>query len=91
MFDDDIYTTDDDDLDDFDYYVSYIKALEEELVSKGDIVRELMDEFDIEKDEAVKILKKYLREKSDDDDDDEEDEEDDSVEDDDYSDGNREN
>ena len=38
MFDDDIYTTDDDDLDDFDYYVSYIKALEEELVSKGDIV-----------------------------------------------------
>ena len=60
MFDDDIYTTDDDDLDDFDYYVSYIKALEEELVSKGDIVRELMDEFDIEKDEAVKILKKYL-------------------------------
>ena len=47
--------------------------------------------FDIEKDEAVKILKKYLREKSDDDDDDEEDEEDDIVEDDDYSDGNREN
>ncbi len=47
-----------------------------------------MDEFDIEKDEAVKILKKYLREKSDDDDDDEED---DIVEDDDYSDGNREN
>ena len=88
MFDDDIYTTDDDDLDDFDYYVSYIKALEEEQVSKGDIVRELMDEFDIEKDEAVKILKKYLREKSDDDDDDEED---DIVEDDDYSDGNREN
>ena len=26
---------------------------------------EVMDEFDIEKDEAVKILKKYLREKSD--------------------------
>ena len=55
------------------------------------IIYDVVSGFDIEKDEAVKILKKYLREKSDDDDDDEEDEEDDIVEDDDYSDGNREN
>lgn len=88
MFEEDFYIDGDDDLDDFDYYVSYIKALEEEQVSKGDIVRELMDEFDIEKDEAVKVLKKYLRRKDDDENDDEE--EDDIVEDDDYGDGNRE-
>ena len=42
-----IFTTDDDDTDDFDYYVSYIKALEEESVSKVIIVRELIDEFDL--------------------------------------------
>ena len=88
MFEEDFYIDGDDDLDDFDYYVSYIKALEEEQVSKGDIVRELMDEFGIEKDEAVKVLKKYLRRKDDDENDDEE--EDDIVEDDDYGDGNRE-
>ena len=88
MFEEDFYIDGDDDLDDFDYYVSYIKALEEEQVSKNDIVRELMDEFDIEKDEAVKVLKKYLRRKDDDENDDEE--EDDIVEDDDYGDGNRE-
>ena len=89
MFDDDeaIFTTDDDDTDDFDYYVSYIKALEEESVSKGIIVRELMDEFDLEKDEAVKILKRYYNRVEDDD---EEEEEDDYVEDNDYGDGNSE-
>ena len=43
MFDDeDIFTTNDDDMDDFDYYVSYIKALEQEQISRGDIVHELM-------------------------------------------------
>lgn len=90
MFDDeDIFTTNDDDMDDFDYYVSYIKALEQEQISRGDIVHELMDEFDLEKEEAVKILKKYLREKYENDDD--EDDEEDIVEDDDYSDGNSEN
>ncbi|MGI5058614.1 hypothetical protein [Treponema pectinovorum] len=88
MFDDDSYVRDEDDLDDFDYYVSYIKALEEEQVTKNDILRELMDEFDLEKEDAVKILKRYLREKEFDDDD--EDEEEDIVEDDDYSDGNSE-
>ncbi len=90
MFDDDdIYTTNDDDLDDFDYYVSFIQALEDEQVTKNDIVLELMDEFDLERSEAVKILKKYLSSKDDFDDDD--DEEDDVVEDDDYGDGNTEN
>lgn len=90
MFDDDdIYTTNDDDLDDFDYYVSFIQALEDEQVNKNDIVLELMDEFDLERSEAVKILKKYLSSKDDFDDDDEE--EDDVVEDDDYGDGNTEN
>jgi hypothetical protein len=89
MFDEDIYTTNDDDTDDFDYYVSYIRALEEEQVSRSDIVHELMDEFDIEAEEAVRVLKKYLAEKSGMDEDDEE--EDDIVEDDDYGDGNSEN
>ena len=90
MFDDDdIYTTNDDDLDDFDYYVSFIQVLEDEQVTKNDIVLELMDEFDLERSEAVKILKKYLSSKDDFDDDD--DEEDDVVEDDDYGDGNTEN
>ena len=90
MFDDDdIYTTNDDDLDDFDYYVSFIQALEDEQVTKNDIVLELMDEFDLERSEAVKILKKYLSSKDDFDDDDYE--EDDVVEDDDYGDGNTEN
>ncbi len=92
MLDEDYFdTVDDDDTDDFDYYVSYIKALEEDMVSRGDIVRELMDEFDLEKEEAVKILKKYLREKSEGSlEDESDDEEDDIVEDDDYSDGNSE-
>lgn len=92
MLDEDYFdTVEDDDTDDFDYYVSYIKALEEDMVSRGDIVRELMDEFDLEKEEAVKILKKYLREKSEGSLEDEpDDEEDDIVEDDDYSDGNSE-
>ncbi len=76
-----------DDLDDFDYYVSYIKALEEEQVSKSEIARELMDEFDLEKDEVLKILRRYYAEKDNYDDDDEEE---DIVEDDDYSDGNSE-
>ncbi len=90
MFDDeDIYTTNEDDTDDFDYYVSYIRALEEEQVSKNDIVLEIMDEFDLERSEAVKVLKKYLSKKSDFEDDDE-DQEDDVVEDDDYGDGNTE-
>lgn len=92
MFDEDYFdSVEDDDADDFDYYVSYIKALEEDMVSKGDIVRELMDEFDLDKDEAVRVLKKYLREKSEGNFEDENDpEEDDIVEDDDYSDGNSE-
>lgn len=92
MLDEDYFdTVDDDDTDDFDYYVSYIKALEEDMVSRGDIVRELMDEFDLEKEEAVKILRKYLREKSEGSlEDESDDEEDDIVEDDDYSDGNSE-
>lgn len=77
----------DSDLDDFDYYVSYIKALEKEDFSKSDIARELMDEFDLEKGEAVRIVKRYFAEKSDFDDD-EDDVEDGAVEDDDYSDGN---
>ena len=76
----------DDDLDDFDYYVSYIKALEKEDFSKSDIAREIMDEFDLEKDEAVRIVKRYFAEKENFSDDD--DGEDDIVEDDDYSDGN---
>lgn len=75
-----------DDLDDFDYYVSYIKALEDEQLSKGEIARSLMEEFDLEKDEAVKIVKRYYAEKDNYADDD--DAEDDVVEDDDYSDGN---
>lgn len=87
MFDDDTYTAGEDDLDDFDYYASYIKALEEEQVTKSDIVRELMDEFDLEKEDAVKVLKRYLREREEDED---EEEEDDIVEDDDYGDGNSE-
>lgn len=92
MFDDDDETdgfsaSHDDDLDDFDYYVSYIKALEKEDFSKSDIARELMDEFDLEKDEAVRIVKRYFAEKADFDDDDD-DGGDDIVEDDDYSDGN---
>lgn len=76
----------DDDLDDFDYYVSYIKALEKEDFSKSDIAREIMDEFDLEKDEAVRIVKRYFAEKENFSDEDEG--EDDIVEDDDYSDGN---
>lgn len=75
-----------DDLDDFDYYVSYIKALEDEFVSKSEIARELMDEFDLDKDEAIKIVKRYYAEKENYADD----EEDDIVEDDDYGDGNSE-
>lgn len=75
-----------DDLDDFDYFVSYIKALEDEQFSKGEIARSLMEEFDLEKDEAVKIVKRYYAEKDNYADDD--DAEDDVVEDDDYSDGN---
>lgn len=78
---------DKDDLDDFDYYVSYIKALENELVSKGEIARELMEEFDLDKNEAVKIVKRYYLEKDNYAD---EEEADDIVEDDDYSDGNSE-
>lgn len=89
MFDDEeIYVTSDDDTDDFDYYVSFIRALEEEQVTKSDIVFELMDEFDLEEKEAINVLKRYLREKSEDDDDD--DYEEDIVEDDDYGDGNSE-
>lgn len=76
----------DGDLDDFDYYVSYIKALEKEDFSKSDIAREIMDEFDLDKDEAVRIVKRYFAEKDNFSDDDEE--RDDIVEDDDYSDGN---
>ena len=52
------------------------------------IVRELMEEFDLEKEEAVKIFKRYLEEKSSME---EDDFIDDTVEDDDYSDGNRSN
>ena len=77
-----------DDGDDFDYYVSFLKPLEEEEFSKGMIVRELMEEFDLEKEEAVKIFKRYLEEKSSME---EDDFIDDTVEDDDYSDGNRSN
>lgn len=73
------------DLDDFNYYVSYIKALEDEQFSKGEIARSLMEEFDLEKDEAVKIVKRYYAEKDKYGDDDEEA---DIVEDDDYGDGN---
>lgn len=85
---DSFFTMESDDSDDFDYYVSYINALEEENVSKKDIIRELMEEFDIEQIEAKKILKRYYEEERDYDDDDEY--EDDFVEDDDYGDGNRE-
>ena len=67
---------------------SFIKPLEEEEFSKGMIVRELMEEFDLEKEEAVKIFKRYLEEKSSME---EDDFIDDTVEDDDYSDGNRSN
>ncbi len=91
MFDDDesdgFMSFSDDDLDDFDYYCSFIKALEEEFVSKSEIVTQLMDEFDLEKGAAVKVLKRYLAEKDDFDD---EEEADDFCEDDDYSDGNSE-
>ncbi len=91
MFDDDedegFMSSSDDDLDDYEYYCSFIRALEEEYVSKGEIVMQLMDEFDLEKDEAVRLLKRYLQDGSDYDD---EEEEDDICEDDDYSDGNSE-
>lgn len=73
--------------DDFDYYVSYIKALEDENLSKAEIARELMDELDLEKEEAVNIVKRYYAEKYDHAD---EEENDDYVEDDDYGDGNTE-
>ncbi len=94
MFDDDEDTAgfsapdsrDDDGLDDFGYYVSYIRALEREDFSKSDIARELMDEFDLGKGEAVRIVKRYFSER--DSFADGEDEADDVVEDDDYSDGN---
>lgn len=90
MFDDedDDYVRVSDDLDDFDYYCSFIKALEDEYVSKSEIVQELMNECDLEQEDAVKVLKRYLREKAEMDSDDDED--DDTVEDDDYSDGNSE-
>lgn len=90
MFDDedDDYVRVSDDLDDFDYYCSFIKALEDEYVSKSEIVQELMSECDLEQEDAVKVLKRYLREKDEMDSDD--DESDDTVEDDDYSDGNSE-
>lgn len=84
---DSFFTMGSDDSDDFDYYVSYINALEEENVSKKDIIRELMEEFDIEQIEAKKILKRYYEEERDYDDDEYED---DFVDDDDYGDGNRE-
>lgn len=73
--------------DDFDYYVSYIKALEDENLSKAEIARELMDELDLEKEEAVNIVKRYYAEKHEHAD---EEENDDYVEDDDYGDGNTE-
>lgn len=92
MFDDDTAGfsgtdgRDEDGLDDFGYYVSYIRALEREKFSKSDIARELMDEFALGKDEAVLIVKRYFSER--DSFSDGEDEADDVVEDDDYSDGN---
>lgn len=88
MFDyeEDEYEVGSDDLDDFEYYVDFIKALEDEYVSKSDIVHELMNEFDLEQSQAVVVLKRYLREKSDWEDDYEED----IVPDDDYGDGNKE-
>ena len=88
MFDyDDEYEIGSDDLDDFEYYADCIRALEDEYVSKSDIVRELMNEFDLEKAQAVKVLKRYLSEKAYRDDDDYEE---DIVPDDDYGDGNKE-
>ena len=66
--------------------VDFIKALEDEYVSKSDIVHELMNEFDLEQSQAVLVVKRYLREKSDWEDDYKED----IVPDDDYGDGNKE-
>ncbi|WP_191013823.1 hypothetical protein [Treponema zioleckii] len=88
MFDyeEDEYEVGSDDLDDFEYYVDFIKALEDEYVSKSDIVHELMNEFDLEQSQAVLVVKRYLREKSDWEDDYKED----IVPDDDYGDGNKE-
>ncbi len=87
MFEDDDEFYAGDDTDDFEYYASYIKALEEDHVSKGIIVHELMDEFDLERDAAVSILRRYYAEGYNEDDD--EDEYDDG-EDEDYGDGNTE-
>ncbi len=88
MFDneDDEFEVGSDDLDDFEYYVDFIKALEDEYVSKSDIVHELMNEFDLEQSQAVVVLKRYLREKSNWEDYYKED----IVPDDDYGDGNKE-
>lgn len=90
MFDDDeegTFAIGSDSLDDFEEYAQYIKALEEDYVEKGLIIQELMDEFDLEKREALKIYKRYKEEWADEDDD----YDDDIVEDDDYGDGNSEN
>ncbi len=91
MFDEDqegYYDNSDDDADDYEYYVSYIRALENEGVERSIIVQELMSEFELELQQAVKVLKKYYAEKSSYDD--EEDDDDDYVDDDDYGDGNSE-
>lgn len=73
--------------DDFYYYISYVRALEDEQVSRTEIARGLMDEFDLEKGEVLKILRRYYAEKDSYGGGDEEEEID---EDDDYGDGNSE-
>lgn len=86
-YDDIITTAGSDDLDDFDYYYSFIRALEDEYIERSEIISQLMDECDLERSEAIKIYKRYQAEK--DDYDDEEDDDADGV-DEDYGDGNSE-
>ncbi|MBQ0051816.1 MAG: hypothetical protein KBT11_07120 [Treponema sp.] len=74
--------------DELEYYFDFIASLADSGVSKREILQEMLDELDLEQDEAVKIIKKYFAAKEEAGDDD--DEESDYVEDDDYGDGNSE-
>ncbi len=88
MYDDDEVTSSmGGDYDDFDDYVDFIKALKDDGLSPREIVEEMVNEFDISQEEAVKAFKRFIKERRDE----EEDDEDDIVEDDDYGDGNSEN
>lgn len=86
MYDDEEVSSMGGDFDDFDDYVDFIKALKDDGMTPREIVEEMISEFDISQEEAVKAFKRFIKEKRG-----EEDEvEDDIVEDDDYGDGNSE-